>query len=85
MLQKLHAVKLSQAEQEMQMWQTAWDEFNQQAAASAQRAQVEQNTYSTFRTSLANTHNRESHVLKLEQQQQQTNEIPEALLQLQEH
>lgn len=75
--------KLSQAENDMQMWQMHWDEFNQQAAASAQRAQVEQNNIQHLEHRLQTTQQRITRI-EAEQQQQQTNEIPAALLQLQE-
>lgn len=74
--------KLTQAEHDMQMWQTHWDEFNQQASASAQRAQVEQTHIQHLEHRLQTTQQRITRIQ--EEQQQYSDEIPEALLQLQE-
>lgn len=73
---------LNHAEQEMHQWQISWDEFNQQAAKSAQTAQVEQTHIQHIEQRLQNTQQR---ISRLEQEQQlHSDEIPEAIRQLEE-
>ena len=68
-------------EQEMHEWQTRWDEFNQQAATSAQRAQVEQTRIQHLEQRLQQTQQRLNKIIA-EQQLYKSGEIPEAITQL---